>query len=107
MSRIKPTNVAMDLDKIDSRETNPALLGPMKQPVRKLPFRLSDLEFYDSTYICDPLTGKGLPTFDDDGSDNEDWDAPLRRTKNVSSHIINTSRSPSRLNPHTDEEYQR
>lgn len=79
------------MEKVNPRESNPALLGAIPQPVRKLPFRLSEIPFYDTTYMCDPSTGGD---FGDD-SDNEDWDAPLRRTANISSHIINASSSTS------------
>lgn len=83
------------LEKIDPRETNPSLLGSARQPVRKLPFRLTEIPFYDTTYMCDPLTGKSL---DLDDSDQEDWDAPLRRTVNISTHITNASAASLRLN---------
>lgn len=42
--------------------------------------------------MCDPLTGQVLNVLDAD-SDNEEWDAPLRRTVNVSSHIFTASNS--------------
>lgn len=102
---MKSTNAQLDLDRVDARESNPSLLGPMKLTVCKLPFRIRDIEFYDSAYICDPLTGIGLPTADE-GSDNEDWDAPLQRTQNVSSHIIHSTNSPSMALP-INEDYQR
>lgn len=104
-ARMKRTNAPIDLDKIDARETNPSLLGPVRLSVFKLPFRLSDIEFYDSAYICDPLTGIGLPTADE-CSDNEDWDAPLKRTRNVASHIIDSTHSPTETMPINDQ-YQR
>lgn len=92
----------MVLEKVDPRETNAALLGAHRQPVRKLPFRLSEIPFYDTTYMCDPVTGQSLDL--DDDSDQEDWDAPLRRTINVSSHIIDASRESSASN---NNKYQR
>lgn len=91
------------LEKIDPRETNPALLGAVRQPVRKLPFRLSEIPFYDTTYMCDPITGQSLADIGDD-SDQEDWDAPLRRTANISSHIIDSSSPSSGFNAN---KYQR
>lgn len=92
----------MVLEKIDPRETNPALLGSSRQPVRKLPFRLDEIPFYDTNYMCDPVTGQALEPADD--SENEDWDAPLRRTANISSHIINSSNASSGFNAN---KYQR
>lgn len=102
---MKAANAPLDLDRVDARETNPTLLGPIQLSVCKLPFRLSDIEFYDSAYICDPLTGVGLPTADE-CSENEAWDAPLQRTRNVSSHIIDAAHSPSKAMPNNDA-YQR
>lgn len=85
----------MELSKVDAKETNASLLGTVRQTVRKIPFSLDELSFFDTSYMCDPLTGKSLTTPDDD-SDQEDWDAPLRRSVNVSSHILNSQRSPNR-----------
>lgn len=92
----------MELEKIDPRETNAALLGSIPQPVRKLPFRLCEIPFYDTNYMCDPLTGTSI---DDPDSDQEDWDAPLRRTPNISLHIMEHSSNQS-LNLNVDK-YQR
>lgn len=83
----------MLLEKVDPQETNPALLGSIRQPVRKLPFRLNEIPFYDTNYMCDPVTGGSLDVADE--SDQDDWDAPLRRTINISSHITNASNTSS------------
>lgn len=92
----------MAMEKIDPNETNPKLLGSAQLPVRKLPFRLNEMPFYDTNFMCDPLTGAALDPGDD--SDNEEWDAPLRRTVNISTHILNSSSAPSVLNAN---KYQR
>lgn len=102
VGKIKPLNELMGLDKIDPRETNAKLLGSAQMPVRKLPFRLNEIPFYDTTFMCDPLTGAALDLGDD--TDNEEWDAPLRRTVNVSTHILNSSAAVSGLNAN---KYQR
>uniref|UniRef100_A0A182QQM6 non-specific serine/threonine protein kinase n=1 Tax=Anopheles farauti TaxID=69004 RepID=A0A182QQM6_9DIPT len=73
------------LDKIDPNQRNPALLGPQKTPVWKLRFRFDDIPFFDTTYMCDPSSASYVYTGND--SDTEDWDAPLRRRKNLSSEI--------------------
>lgn len=100
VGKIKPLNELMAMDKIDPRETNAKLLGSAQMPVRKLPFRLNEIPFYDTNFMCDPLTGSAL----DDDSENEEWDAPLRRTVNISTHILNSSASPSGYNANS---YQR
>lgn len=84
----------MVLDKIDEREKNPSLLGSVRLAVRRLPFRLDEIPFYDTSYMCDPMNGQANSAPDED-SDQEDWDAPLRRTMNISSHILNSSSLPT------------
>lgn len=87
---MKTVNKCLLLEKVDPQETNPALLGPLRPTVSKLPFRLDEIPFFDTSYMCDPLTGS-VPTILDVDSDNEEWDAPLRRTVNISSHILTAS----------------
>lgn len=89
---MKTVNKCLLLEKVDPQETNPALLGPLRPAVSKLPFRLNEVPFFDTSYMCDPLTGNVLTVHDAD-SDNEEWDAPLRRTVNISSHILTASHS--------------
>lgn len=84
----------MVLDRVDERERNPALLGCARQAVRKLPFRLDEIPFYDTSYMCDPINGK-TNFVPDAESDQEDWDTPLRRTTNVSSHITKSYAMPT------------
>lgn len=92
VSSLKANNECLLLEKVDSNETNPALLGPVPQAVKKLPFRLDEIPFFDTSYMCDPLTGNVVSLLDED-SDQEEWDAPLRRTINVSSQILNATQN--------------
>lgn len=80
----------MLLEKVDPKEINPALLGPLRQVVNKLPFRLNEIPYYDTSYMCDPMSGFVPDVFDAD-SEHESWDAPLRRSNNVSSQIIKST----------------
>lgn len=105
VGKLKSSNECMVLDKVDEREKNPALLGSVRLAVRKLPFRLDEIPFYDTTYMCDPMNGLNASAPNDD-SDQEDWDAPLRRSTNASSYIANSSFSPSHNQANT-ENYQR
>lgn len=101
VGKIRHYNECLMLEKIDPRETNPALLGSDQLPVRKLPFRLNEIPFYDTNYMCDPMTGATL----DNGDDSDpDWDAPLRRTTNMSAQIISSSNMSSGYNSN---KYQR
>lgn len=88
-SALKAINKCLTLDKVNPKETNPALLGPLRPAVNKLPFRLTEIPFFDTSYMCDPLTGQVVSVQDMDS--DEEWDAPLRRTMNVSSHIMTSS----------------
>lgn len=90
------TNRCLLLEKIDPMETNPALLGPMPQTVHKLPFRLDDIPFFDTTYLCDPVIDSYYNTAAGDvDSDQEAWDAPLRRsTGKMSAKITVATQMP-------------
>lgn len=94
---IRSANKCLLLEKINPQETNPALLGPLRPAVSKLPFRLDEIPFFDTSYMCDPLTGS-VVTVQDADSENEEWDAPLRRNINVSSHILTSSYSIDETN---------
>ncbi|XP_318814.5 neither inactivation nor afterpotential protein C [Anopheles gambiae] len=83
------------LDKIDPNQRNPALLGPQRPAVWKLRFRFDDIPFFDTTYMCDPSSASYVYTGND--SDTEDWDAPLRRRKNLSSEITKSAQKDYRM----------
>lgn len=93
VSALKITNTCTLLDKINAKETNPALLGPMPQTVHKLPFRLDDIPYFDTTYLCDPIIDNyNGHSYD---SDQEAWDAPLRRnTTTVAARITVATQMP-------------
>lgn len=75
----------MVLERVDGSETNPALLGPIRPGVNKLPFSLDDLPYFDTNFMCDPVANIKLDEYD---SDAEAWDAPLKRASNVSTRIF-------------------
>ncbi|XP_058452551.1 neither inactivation nor afterpotential protein C [Malaya genurostris] len=97
------------MDRIDGNQRNRALLGPQRCSVWKLPFRMDDIPFFDTTFMCDPSAASSLYT--GNTSDSEDWDAPLRRRKNLSSEITQSNqRGASRNNYEhnfTNEPYHR
>jgi myosin III len=49
-----------------------------------MPFRLDEIPFFDTTYLCEPAQITNFTTYEEEV---EPWDAPLRRRNNVSSHI--------------------
>jgi myosin-3 len=56
----------------------------MRRAVWKIPFRLDEIPFFDTKYLCDTSQMTNFTQFEDDV---EPWDAPLRRRKTVSTHI--------------------
>ncbi|XP_055637431.1 neither inactivation nor afterpotential protein C [Toxorhynchites rutilus septentrionalis] len=84
------------LEKIDHNQRNRALLGPVRPSVWKLRFRLDDIPFFDTTYLCDPTASNYVYTGND--SDTEDWDAPLRRRQNLSSEITHSTQRGETVN---------
>lgn len=85
VSNLQENNGYLVLDRVDAKEINPALLGPLRPPVNKLPFNLNDVPYFNTTFMCDPLT-QPTPTGYD--SDAEAWDAPLKRSTNVSAQMV-------------------
>lgn len=103
ISALQKTNNCTVLDKIDPKETNPAHLGPIRTAVCKIPFRFADIPYFDTTYLCDPIMGSystNGPVNSD--SDQETWDAPLRRTNTISSKITTATQMPYNQSSQTD-----
>lgn len=74
------------MSKIDPQEINPALLGPMRPAVTKIPFQIDDIPYFDTTFMCDPMShpaGRNRETDSDC-----DWDMPLQRNVNVSYQML-------------------
>nr|CAH7760761.1 unnamed protein product [Callosobruchus chinensis] len=63
----------IDLQDIDSKATVSVWLGEIKAPVLKLHFRLDEIPFYDTSYMCD--SGTNLGSF---AEREESWDTPYR-----------------------------
>lgn len=91
----------MLLDKIDPKETNPALLGPIRPSVTKLPFRMDDIPYFDTSLMCDPHGGPNYFGADFE-SDEESWDAPLRRKNTIALKITQATQMPYNQYSQTD-----
>lgn len=89
------------LEKIDSRETNPALLGGPLPCVTKLPFSFKDIPYFDTTYLCNPIFNNGGGA-DDEADDDEAWDAPLIRRSTISTKITVATQMPYNRYSQTD-----
>nr|CAD7456020.1 unnamed protein product [Timema tahoe] len=59
MSGLQASNVEVILERIDPGGRASLVLPKKRQSVWKLPFRLDDLPFFDTTFMCDPLAATG------------------------------------------------
>lgn len=72
--------------------------SPMRRSVWKIPFRLDEIPYFDTKFLCDTSQMTNFTQFEEY---IEPWDAPLRRRKTVSAHIhqnlyeINSTRRES------------
>lgn len=78
------------LERVDPRETPANLLGVQKSAVWKLPFRLDDIPYFDTSFMCHP--GEQMAPLSAD-SDDEAWDAPMKRRINLSAEIASATHS--------------
>lgn len=98
------TSQCLILDKIDPKEMNKEQLGsvglkfdifkpfnpllslsrPLRRAVWKIPFRLDEIPFFDTSMMCEPAQATHFTSYEEE---IEPWDAPLRRRNNVSTHI--------------------
>lgn len=58
--------------------------SPLRRAVWKIPFRLDEIPFFDTSFMCEPAQPSHFTSYEEEV---EPWDAPLRRRNNVSSHI--------------------
>lgn len=75
LCEIKDLSEEVDLKYVDPK-ARASYLPPLRPSVHKLPFRLGDLPYFDSSYICDPSRGIRGPG---QKETDETWDAPLQR----------------------------
>lgn len=66
----------------------------MPQTVHKLPFRLDEIPFFDSTMLCDPVMDRYYTPGTGNDSDDDSWDAPLKRAPTVAAKITVATRLP-------------
>lgn len=88
---LKETHSCILLDKIDPKQCNPALLGEIPKSVHRLPFRLDDIPYFDTTFLCDPVMDQYYTPGTGNDSDNDSWDAPLKRTTSTVASKIQAS----------------
>lgn len=86
---IKTSN-PIGLKKIDPNDRDPNKL-PYRPSVWNLKFSWDEVPFFDTTYLCDPsqniIDNYNSCLYD---SDQESWDAPMRRKTTVSEKIVSS-----------------
>ncbi|CAH0603393.1 unnamed protein product [Chrysodeixis includens] len=76
------TSISVLIDRVDPQAKEADFLGSGPPTVWKLPFRIDQLQYYDTSYMCDP-SAKSNDTFASQyDSDHEQWDEPLKRRFN-------------------------
>ncbi|XP_041979804.1 neither inactivation nor afterpotential protein C isoform X2 [Aricia agestis] len=74
------TSVPISLDRVDPQANQSTFLGNAPQSVWKLPFRIDQIQYYDTSHMCDPNMKKSDTLASPSDYDNEpQWDEPLRR----------------------------
>ena len=69
----------------------------MRRAVWKIPFRLDEIPFFDTNFLCEPAQPTHFTSYEEE---IEPWDLPLRRRNNVSSHISSHLYQPNRRESH-------
>ncbi|KAH8248818.1 hypothetical protein KR032_003465 [Drosophila birchii] len=81
---------AVPFERINMREVNSSQLGPLPVPIKKMPFRLDQIPFYDTQYMVDPANSISRQTFPNQllmqqQEEDEPWDSPLQRNPSMTS----------------------
>lgn len=63
MNGLQKGEAGVDLNRVDTKAKPINWLGPRKAAVLKLPFRLSDVTYFDSNSLRDPFAVSGYDTF--------------------------------------------
>ncbi|XP_030383362.1 neither inactivation nor afterpotential protein C [Scaptodrosophila lebanonensis] len=84
---------AVPFERINMREVNSSQLGPLPVPMKKMPFRLDQIPFYDTQYMVDPANSISRQTFPNhlllsQTEDDEPWDSPLQRNPSMTSCLM-------------------
>lgn len=82
------TSHSVLLDRVNPKEFQKEMLGMIRPTVLKIPYRYDLLPFFNTTYMSDPTQGDAYARYD---SDEEVWDAPLRRRKTTSADIAKST----------------
>jgi myosin III len=72
--------------KLHVNRHSPVSSSPLRRAVWKIPFRLDEIPFFDTSFLCEPAQPTHFTSYEEE---IEPWDAPLRRRNNVSSQITN------------------
>ncbi|XP_055376536.1 neither inactivation nor afterpotential protein C [Condylostylus longicornis] len=78
----------VNLDKINVKQVNVSAFGPVPLPTRKLPFRLQDIPYFDTTYMCDPVNPISRMKINTTEPEEEPWDAPLQMNPSLTAYLM-------------------
>lgn len=81
---LQAVSANVTMEKVNPKEFQKEMLGLVRPSVLKIPFRYDLLPFFDTMYLCDPTSRGYTAAYD---SDEENWDAPMRRRKTTSVEI--------------------
>lgn len=79
------------LNNINTKENNPGLFGTLPVPAKKLPFRLDEIPYYDTNFMCDPVNSLARQAGVNQittGDEEESWDAPFQRNISLTTHLM-------------------
>lgn len=96
LNSLRKTSSCVLLERIDPHQNSKCQLGPVGMSVWKLPFRLDEIPFFDSSFLCDLQSGERKSGYE---SDEECWDAPLKRRSTLSSKIAASSNQARNYSP--------
>lgn len=59
MNNLQQIIVEINLETVDVKANYNSWIGVPKPAVLKMPFRLDEIPYYDTSYLCDNLTNTG------------------------------------------------
>lgn len=83
-------NIEINIDVVDEKANCCSWIGDQKPAVLKVPFRLDEIPYYDTAYLCDPLTNTGYLSIPVNSTlsnlfnsrtaipEEEPWDSPFQ-----------------------------
>ncbi|GBP33660.1 Neither inactivation nor afterpotential protein C [Eumeta japonica] len=87
------TVTSVNLDRVNPQDKEKNFLGMGPPTVWKLPFRIDQLQYYDTSYMCQPGVNSNDTFSSQYDSDQEQWDEPLKRRFSPTQNQTSTSKT--------------